>query len=350
MKKAPRSVAGQPLSSRGRRGDRKTVWMPFRVDEFDDLPDNLSYVTWDGSAELPEDPALANFYVHPLVQDVSVIRRPLSQMTGLTVMQALSSGIDHLVPLLQRRAHHVVLCSAGGVHSESTAELALTLILASLRGLPGFVRQQTEGRWAQAIGRSLFGASVLIIGYGAVGAAVDRLLAPFGCTVTRVGRTRRMSLRGEVQAHSRLPVLVPSADVIVVATAATDATRNLVDARFLARMKDGALLVNMSRGSVVDSSAVVAALRAGRIMAALDVTDPEPLPADDILWRAPGSLITPHVGAFTSTLRSRLTGLVQQQIWRFALNRPLHHVVQYPEGPISRSNCALTNDLDQKRE
>ncbi|WP_326836384.1 NAD(P)-dependent oxidoreductase [Amycolatopsis rhabdoformis] len=308
----------------------RTAWVPFPRDEFDDLPAELDYVTWDGGAEFPADPAPAVFYAHPLVQDPAVIARPLVEMKRLSAVQALSAGVDHLLPLLQRLPGRVTLCTAGDLHSASTAELALALVLASLRGIPDYTRAQDAGRWHQRTSPSLTGADVLIVGYGAVGAALEELLVPFGCVVTRVARTGRLSRRGAVHAVARLPELVPQADVIVLATTATQDTRHLVDAGVLARMKTGALLVNVARGSVVDTPALTAALADGRIRAALDVTEPEPLPPGHPLWSAPGVVITPHVGAFTAALRSRVKSLVQSQLWRFARNEPLRYAVPYP--------------------
>ncbi|MEU8632624.1 NAD(P)-dependent oxidoreductase [Amycolatopsis sp. NPDC048633] len=258
-----------------------------------------------------------------------MITRPLKRMNRLSAVQALSSGTDHLVPLLRQLPRPVTLCNAGDVHSGSTAELALTLILASLRGIPGFVRAQDRELWHQELRPSLTGAHVLIIGYGAVGSALEELLVPFECSVSRVARGRRQALHGIVHSTSRLPELILGADVVVLATAATRETHHLVDHSLLSRMKPGALLVNVSRGTVVDTEALNTALADGRITAALDVTDPEPLPPGHPLWFAPGAVVTPHVGAFTSTLRSRVRTLIQGQLWRFARNEPLRNTVSY---------------------
>ncbi len=181
------------------------------------------------------------------------------------------------------------LCNARGVHEASTAELALALTLASLRGIPGFVRAQQQERWQGDFHPALADRSVLIVGYGAIGSAIEDRLTPFELTrVARVARSARTTARGPVHQLAELPALLPEADVVILSTPLNETTRHLVDAEFLARMKDGALLVNVARGPVVDTKALLAELESGRITAALDVTDPEPLPQGHPLWHAPG--------------------------------------------------------------
>ncbi len=164
--------------------------------------------------------------------------------------------------------------------------------------------------------------SVLIVGYGSIGAAVEDRLASFECArVARVARSARTTGRGPVHALADLPALLPEADVVVLSTPLTPATRHLADAGFLARMKDGALLVNIARGPVVDTNALLKEVESGRITAALDVTDPEPLPAGHPLWHAPGVLISPHVGGSTSAFMPRAKRLIAGQLRRFAAGR-----------------------------
>jgi phosphoglycerate dehydrogenase-like enzyme len=168
---------------------------------------------------------------------------------------------------------------------------------------------------------------VLIVGYGAVGSAVEDLLAPFGCAVTRVASEERDSRRGPVQSVTRLPDFLADADVVVLSIPLTPQTRQLFDAGLLARMKDGALLVNVSRGAVLDTDALLKEAHTGRLRAALDVTDPEPLPQAHPLWTTPGVLITPHVGAFTLSLWPRLEALIRSQLARFAAGEELENIV-----------------------
>ncbi|MEU9283551.1 2-hydroxyacid dehydrogenase [Streptomyces sp. NPDC048275] len=305
----------------------RQVWLPAQFTSYAGLPEGLRYARWDGGSVFPSDPAEVEFYVPPLVQDLDTISRPLDRMTSLTVVQALSSGVDGLCAELRRLPGNVTLCNAKGVHARSTAELALALILASLRGIPEFTHAQDLGLWKPEVFPSLYGRSVLIVGYGALGSALEDLLVPFGCAVTRVARTDRLSPRGPVHAMSHLRGLITGADVVVLATELTPATHHLINADLLARLQDGALLVNMARGAVVDTAALLEEVRGGRIRAALDVTDPEPLPAGHPLWETPGVLITPHVGAFTPAMWPRLEQLIRRQLERFARDEELDNVV-----------------------
>ncbi|MCP9986330.1 2-hydroxyacid dehydrogenase [Streptomyces sudanensis] len=308
------------------------VWLPLPADGMAGLPDpsatGLAYRFWDGGPDLPADPARCVFYVVPYMKGTEVAVRPLAAMTSLRVVQTLSAGVDHVTPGLSSAPPGVVLCNARGVHEASTAELALALVLASLRGIPGFVRGQDREEWRGGFYPALTGKSVLIVGYGAIGAAIDDRLAPFECArVVRVARSARASVRGPVHGLTDLPDLLPEADVVILSTPLTEETRHLADAGFLSRMKDGALLVNVARGPVVDTGALLAEVRAGRLTAALDVTDPEPLPAGHPLWHAPGVLISPHVGGSTSAFIPRAERLVADQLTRFTTGEPLRNVV-----------------------
>ncbi|MEK9521260.1 2-hydroxyacid dehydrogenase [Streptomyces venezuelae] len=299
------------------------VWLPIPADEIDDLPEpgasGLNYRFWDGGPDFPADPARCAFYVVPYMKGSEIAVRPMASMTSLRVVQTLSAGIDHVTPGLDALPAGVAVCNAKGVHEASTAELTLALILASLRGIPGFVRGQDAEQWRAGFYPALADKSVLIVGYGSIGAAIEDRLAPFECArVARVARSARTTARGEIHALTELPALLPEADVVVLSTPLTPATRHLVDAGFLGRMKDGALLVNVARGPVVDTAALLKEVESGRITAALDVTDPEPLPAGHPLWHAPGVLISPHVGGSTSAFMPRAKRLVAAQLRRFA--------------------------------
>ncbi|MFE9095411.1 2-hydroxyacid dehydrogenase [Streptomyces sp. NPDC007264] len=305
------------------------VWLPFRADELEGLPEGLGYRFWDGGEDFPADPADCVFYVVPYMKGGEVALRPLPAMTSVRVVQTLSAGIDHVEPGLALLPEGTRLCNAAGVHDASTAELTLGLILASLRGIPDFVRGQDREEWRSGFRPALADKSVLIVGYGSVGAAIEDRLAPFELArVARVARHQRETERGLVHPVSRLSELLPGADVVVLVTPLTETTRGLVDAEFLARMKDGALLVNVARGGVVDTEALLAELRTGRITAALDVTDPEPLPAGHPLWHAPGVLISPHVGGPTSAFWPRAGRLLSAQLNRFARGEPLANTVR----------------------
>ncbi len=304
------------------------VWLPFPAEEAEGLPDSFRYRHWDGEDTFPADPAACVFYVTPYMKSPDITLRPLPAMPDLEVVQTLTAGVDDILGGLDRMRPGVRLCNARGVHEASTAELALTLVLASLRGIPGMVRGQDAEQWRSGFYDALADKSVLIVGYGSIGAAVEDRLAPFECAgVARVARSARATTRGPVHALADLPRLLPDADVVILSTPLTDETRGLAGADFLGRMKDGALLVNVARGPVVDTAALLAELETGRLRAALDVTDPEPLPVGHPLWHAPNALITPHVGGSSSAFEPRAKRLVARQLTRFAAGEPLENTV-----------------------
>ncbi|MFK0295145.1 2-hydroxyacid dehydrogenase [Streptomyces sp. NPDC090442] len=315
------------------------VWLPIAPGEIDGLPEGLNYVHWDAGPEYPADPARCVFYAVPYMKPVDVCLRPLARMSRVRVVQTLTAGVDNLLPGLDRMPPGAQLCNARGLHDASTAELALTLTLAALRGIPEFVRAQETGAWRPEFRPALADKSVLIVGYGSIGSAIEDRLTPFECArVTRIARTARDTVRGPVHPLSELSALLPAADVVILATPLTEATRGLVGCDFLARMKDGALLVNIARGAIVDTAALLAEVESGRLRAALDVTDPEPLPADHPLWRAPGLLVTPHVGGPSSAFLPRAKRLLRAQLALFAAGEPVRYVVATaPESEVDRS-------------
>lgn len=295
------------------------VWVPY-PEVLPELPDTLAVEVYDGEGEPPAGMSEVEFYVTPY----SLTSEPLqllAKMPRLRVVQTLTAGYEHVLPYLPEG---VTLCNARGVHDTSTAELAVTLILASLRGIPDFVRGQDTRQWRHRRHRSLADSTVLIVGYGGIGAAVERRLAGFEVAdVLRVARRPRAG----VASLDALPELLPRADVVVLSVPLTEQTRRLVDADFLARMRDGALLVNVARGGVVDTDALLAEVSAGRLTAALDVTDPEPPPTDHPLWSTPGILLSPHVGGNSSAFLPRAYQLIIDQLRRYAAGEPLQHQV-----------------------
>lgn len=304
------------------------VWLPIPPAEIEGLPEGLRYLHWDVGLDYPADPARCAFYGVPYMKDVAASLAPMPRMTGVRVVQTLTAGVEHIMPAVPDLPAGARLCNARGLHDASTAELTLTLILAALRDIPGFVRAQDRGEWTQGFRPALADKSVLIVGYGSIGSAIEDRLAPFECArVARLARTARDTVRGPVHPLTELPALLPEADIVVIATPLTDATRGLVGSDFLARMKDGALLVNIARGGIVDTKALLAELESGRLRAALDVTDPEPLPAEHPLWHAPGVLITPHVGGPSTAFLPRAKRLLRDQLIRFAAGEPLQNVV-----------------------
>lgn len=298
-------------------GTTKVAWVPFHLGN---SPTGVEVVVGDGDRPDPDVLERITFYVMPyriMRDDVAV----LHEMPNLEVVQLLTAGYEHLLDDLPAG---VTLCNGRGIHSASTAELAMALILASLRGIPDFVRAQGEGAWQQGFRPALADKRVLLLGYGSIGEALERRLLPFEVEIVRVARTARDG----VHAFGELPALLPDADVVVVTAPLTNETRLLVDAAFLARMRDDALLVNVARGGIVDTDALLAELRTGRLHAALDVVDPEPLPSDHPLWRAPNTLITPHVAGPSSAFQPRAERLVREQLQRYARGEALENVVR----------------------
>jgi len=304
------------------------VWLPIPPQEIEGLPQGPAYRFWNGEQDFPADPADCAFYVVPYMKAPEVGQRPLPAMSSLEVVQTLSAGIDHVEPALGSLPPGVRLCNARGVHEASTAELTLTLVLASLRGVPDFVRAQDRGEWLGGFRPALADKNVLIVGYGSIGSAIEDRLVPFEVArVARVARSWRTTARGPVHPIAELPALLPEADVVILCTPLNETTTGLADAAFLARMKDGALLVNVARGPVVDTEALLTELESGRLTAALDVTDPEPLPPGHRLWTAPGVLVSPHVGGPTSAFRPRADRLLADQLRRFVNREPLRNVI-----------------------
>jgi phosphoglycerate dehydrogenase-like enzyme len=298
------------------------VWLPFDPDLLGDPPAGLRYevVVPSEGEDPPESIDEVAFYVPPYrfsEADSALV----PQMSSLRVVQTMTAGVEHIRPHVP---DGVTLCNGRGIHDASTAELAMTLMLACLRGIPGFVRAQDAHTWAHGTRPALADSTVLIVGYGAIGEALERRLDGFEVEVVRVARSARDGVHG----FEELPDLLPEADVVVLIVPLTAATRGLVDAGFLDRLRDGALLVNVSRGAVVDTGALVDALAGGRISAALDVTDPEPLPPEHPLWDCPNLLVSPHVGGASSAMEPRAHRLVRDQLARFAAGEPLVNVME----------------------
>ncbi|RGE21949.1 2-hydroxyacid dehydrogenase [Leucobacter sp. wl10] len=246
--------------------------------------------------------------------------RRLARLEGVDVrlVQWQSIGYNGVARHLPRG---VPFANATTVHEASTAELALALTLASQRGIPEFVRDGEARRWDLRTFPSLADRRVLLVGYGGVSKAIEARLAGFEVEITRLARTAReeRNLAGdtvEVRGFDELHARLGEAEIVMLAVPLTDETEGLIDAEALAAMRDGALLVNVARGPVVDTDALVVELRAGRLRAALDVTDPEPLPAEHPLWACPGTLISPHVGGDSGAMLPRMAALIRRQIER----------------------------------
>jgi phosphoglycerate dehydrogenase-like enzyme len=295
------------------------VWLPDSLDNFGTLPPGIEADVWTGGEDLPDSADQVEYVVLPFGVKPEIIRK-VTTLPSLKTIQILSAGADHILPYIPG---HITLCNARGAHTASTAEWAVGAMVASIRNFPRFAVAQRDGRWDYVQSEPVGGKHVLIVGYGDIGAAVERRLAGWDVTVERVAR----HARDGVHSIGELPGLLPNADVVVIVVPVTDETRQLVNKDFLRAMKDGALLVNAARGVIVDTDALLEELNGGRIRAALDVTDPEPLPAGHPFWQAPGLLLTPHVGGAIFESRERAYKVVSEQLARLAAGEPLLNVI-----------------------
>ncbi|MEY4496766.1 MAG: hypothetical protein RLZZ364_71 [Actinomycetota bacterium] len=283
------------------------------------IPDGITHAATDGFAPAVEDLAEIEFFVPRYMGGPQAISM-IPQMRSLKVIQSPNAGVDDLLKILPTG---VTLCNAAGVHDASTAELAVALAIASRRGFAEFARNQSNGVWSHQRMASLTDSNIAIVGYGNIGKMIERMLSNFEVTVTAFTR----SGRDGSQTFENFDRLLPTFDVIILIVPLTDETHHLINADRLQAMKDGAALVNVARGPVVDTEALMAELSTGRITAALDVTDPEPLPDGHPLWSAPNVIITPHVGGDSAAFLPRGRALVEAQLARFATGQPLINIV-----------------------
>jgi phosphoglycerate dehydrogenase-like enzyme len=245
----------------------------------------------------------------------------LGELDALDVVQVLLSGTDWIVPAIPPG---VTLCDARGTRNEPVAEWIAAALLGHASGLLRSVRRQHERVWEHFRRDELRGKVVLVAGMGSIGRELERCLEPFGVEVVGVARRGRDG----VHAETELPELLPRADIVVLLVPLSDATAGMVDAGFLARMRDGTLLVNAGRGALVDTGALVAELEARRLEAVLDVTDPQPLPPDHPLWTLPGVYLSPHLGGDSAEAERRAWRHAGEQLARAARGEPLRNVVR----------------------
>jgi phosphoglycerate dehydrogenase-like enzyme len=242
------------------------------------------------------------------------------KMPNLKVLQVPNAGYDDALEFLRPG---ITLCNGRGIHDDSTAELAVGLTIASLRGFATFVRDQDKGEWVNKNYDSINDRKIGIVGFGSIGSTIARMLSGFSVEIvafTQSGRDNTIAIT-DLDKH------LPSLDVVILILPLTKESKHLFDARRLALMKDGALLVNVARGPIVDTDALVKELNSGRITAGLDVTDPEPLPKGHPLWSAKGVLISPHVGGNSSAFEKRARRLIESQLNLLAQGKPLNNVI-----------------------
>jgi phosphoglycerate dehydrogenase-like enzyme len=291
---------------------------------------------------IPEKPTSMmeiDFWISPLSSTTARAQWPY--LRHVKVVQSLFAGVDALLKILPR---DITLCDARGVHDIPTAEWAVTAILAMQKYIPFYVDLQRRRDWdgkdeaeqiyllhpgtapninMPVLIDEIADSTILIVGYGSIGKAIETRLAPFGSSFLRVAR----SARPGVEPVERLDDLLGLADIVVLIMPLTSETHHLIDARRLAKIKQGALLVNAGRGATIDTDALLNALQQKRIRAAIDVVDPEPLPPEHPLWSAPNLLLTPHIASDSARTMQRAFQLASEQVQRFAHNQPLHNVV-----------------------
>lgn len=305
----------------------RTLTVPTQelLDALQPLPAGMTAHLWDMVGE-PHgvDYAQIDAVVTPYAASTDW-RAGVARVPDLQLLQAQTTGHDGLPELV---GAGTAVASAAGVHAAATAELAVGLMLASLRGIDAAVRDQQEAHWNPSRYPGLADRRVLLVGVGGIGREIAARLEPFEVELTRVGSQARDDEDGHVHGTDELVDLAASADVMVLITPLNEQTRHLVDARVLAALPDGALVVNVARGGVVDTAALTAEVSSGRLKAALDVVDPEPLPADHPLWKAPNAIITPHVGGNSEAFTPRIQEFLRRQAARLAEGREPLNLVQ----------------------
>lgn len=302
------------------------VTLPFAelVDRFGPVPDGVELDVWDLEQpyDRPDDVAIT---LLPFYFQGGRRWQYVHDLPELRLLQLPSAGYEHAVPHVPG---HAQLANGRGIHDDETAELAVGLALTALREIGQFQIDRTNQVWDVRKTRSLADRRVTVVGYGAIGGAIATRFEAFKTEVTVVARTARVQDGRQVHAFDELPELARTTDVLVLIAPLTDETEHLVDAALLAALPDGALVVNVARGKVVDTDALVAELRTGRLSAGLDVTDPEPLPPGHPLWTTPNTVLTPHVGGNTDLSVPRSIELMRRQVAALAEGRPFENVIQ----------------------
>lgn len=286
-----------------------------------ELPGNVVVEDWDGQEVAPESMRDVEFYVVPFSHFRPALEL-IPRLPKLRVVHTCTAGFDRVFGLVPPG---VTLCNARGVHDTSAAEWVVTAMLAMIREFPEFVVEQHEGRLRQRHTDAVAGQTVLLFGYGSIARAVERRLAGFDVEVIKVASRAR---DGDVYGPESLGELLPRSQVVVLLAPLNDSTRGIVDASFLGKMPDGALLVNAARGPLVDHGALLKELRSGRLRAAADVGDPEPLPPDHPLLATPGFFYTPHQAGHTRLAVPSAYRLIGEQIRRYVAGEPLVNVVK----------------------
>ncbi len=284
------------------------------------LPEGVDLVVWPMDGPAPRD--RFDMVVPPYMTMTDVIERVRGVQIGLLQSQSIGyEGMEELLP------PGLPFANASTVHEASTAELAVALTLAAQRRIPEFVRAQDQHSWRGRFSESLADRRVTLLGFGGVGKAIAARLAGFEVELTAVASRAREEDGIAVRAIDDLHEVLAETEIVIASLPGGDATRHVLDAAALAALPDGALVVNVGRGPLIDTDALVAEVGSGRLRAALDVTDPEPLPEDHPLWSLPGALVVPHVGGASSAMGPRIARLVRRQIDRLVAGEPPLNVV-----------------------
>lgn len=309
----------------------RTVTFPDRdlLARLQPLPAGIEASIWDLKSD-PENLDLAEIdgVILPYI-DASAVLGSLAKAPNLKFVQTQSTGFDGV---REAAGPSAAVASAAGVHAAATAELAVGLIIAKLRGIDDAVRNQQTATWLPQRRPSLADRRILLVGVGGIGHEIAKRLAPFEVEITRVGSSARDDSAGHIHASSELAELATSHDILVAVTPLNEHTHQLVDADVLVGLPDGALVVNVGRGPVVDTAALTAEVLSGRLHCALDVIDPEPLPSDHPLWTSPNALITPHIGGNASAFEPRIVKFLSAQLGALASGDRPANLVQ--EGPF----------------
>ena len=289
------------------------------------LPLRAEHLPTDGKSPNPDDLSKITFYV-PRYMGGRAASELILKMPALKVVQSPNAGVEDFLKILPAG---VTLCNAAGVHDASTAELAIGLTIAARRGFASFARNQAEGVWRHSSNQALADSRVGIVGHGNIGKLIAKQLSNFSVEVIAFNRG---GTDGAIP-MSEFDQVLPTLDVVILILPLTSESHHLMNKKRISLLKDGATLVNVARGPVVDTEALVVELESGRITAGLDVTDPEPLPKGDPLWKAPNVIITPHVGGDTAAFEMRGRKLVEDQIRKWTSGELLSNVVAGPNTP-----------------
>jgi phosphoglycerate dehydrogenase-like enzyme len=287
-------------------------------------------------SELPSELPDADIFVGAILRPEQFLRAK-----KLKWIHSTSAGVGQLA-YSELRASQVIVTNASGVFSVPMAEHTIGLLLALARNLPDTVRQQDQKIWSQQQLwdkpqhlTELNGATLLIVGFGSIGKEIAKRASALEMKVIGVTRTGQgdRAFAQQIVSVEKLDEVLPQADYVVVATPETADTRNIFDDKRFAKMKRGARLINLGRGSVLDEAALVRALESGQLGgAALDVTDIEPLPPESPLWTAPNLLLTPHTSAISNRLWRRETDLLVELLERWFAGRELFNLVDLSKG------------------